>query len=393
MISWVAMDRIVERKRASDAAYRKQVAGRPLRSDAKLLSDGDLLAKLRSFGIDLDRSSLEQLCGQALSAEEIAKPLLDQRTFHGKHEKLESDWIWICLATLWQRWFFDQPCFELLDDKMQAGYDLLASGGATAACRTWLDAWRDVLHILDKSGMQSIREFDERFGGTQSLFNWIQDLEDALWNAGLENRQFLTARIAMCEEGLRRFPTDDELMTENRRRALADSYYELGETGKAEALYHDWLQLDPRWGWGWIGWSDCHRFTRTELRDGARSEQLLREGLAIADVRDRSDLVERLADLCEEQGRVDEADELRRDAKRSAAAMKTSLSVSSSGTVLRQKTKINFGGEGLSLSELSNVAATLRGTSPSAPTARPKVGRNDPCPCGSGKKFKKCCAS
>jgi SWIM/SEC-C metal-binding protein len=23
--------------------------------------------------------------------------------------------------------------------------------------------------------------------------------------------------------------------------------------------------------------------------------------------------------------------------------------------------------------------------------ADPKVGRNDPCPCGSGKKFKKCC--
>jgi hypothetical protein len=65
MISWVAMDRIVQRKRASDAAYHKQVAGRSLRSDAKLLSDGDLLAKLRSFGIDLDRSSLEQLCDRA----------------------------------------------------------------------------------------------------------------------------------------------------------------------------------------------------------------------------------------------------------------------------------------------------------------------------------------
>ncbi|MBQ8412376.1 MAG: SEC-C domain-containing protein, partial [Lachnospiraceae bacterium] len=23
----------------------------------------------------------------------------------------------------------------------------------------------------------------------------------------------------------------------------------------------------------------------------------------------------------------------------------------------------------------------------------PKVGRNDPCPCGSGKKFKKCCGA
>ena len=24
-------------------------------------------------------------------------------------------------------------------------------------------------------------------------------------------------------------------------------------------------------------------------------------------------------------------------------------------------------------------------------SARTKIGRNDPCPCGSGKKFKKCC--
>jgi preprotein translocase subunit SecA len=29
---------------------------------------------------------------------------------------------------------------------------------------------------------------------------------------------------------------------------------------------------------------------------------------------------------------------------------------------------------------------------PAAPVSKePKVGRNDPCPCGSGKKFKKCC--
>ena len=26
-----------------------------------------------------------------------------------------------------------------------------------------------------------------------------------------------------------------------------------------------------------------------------------------------------------------------------------------------------------------------------APASAPKVGRNDPCPCGSGKKHKKCC--
>jgi uncharacterized protein len=32
------------------------------------------------------------------------------------------------------------------------------------------------------------------------------------------------------------------------------------------------------------------------------------------------------------------------------------------------------------------LAATMR-------RSAPKVGRNDPCPCGSGKKFKKCCGA
>jgi tetratricopeptide (TPR) repeat protein len=261
---------------------------------------------------------------------------------------MESDWIWVCLTTLWQRWFPDQPCFELLDDKIEAGYELQSPGRDAAACRIWLEAWRDVLGLLDKGGLTSIRAFDERFRGSQSLFNWIQDLEDALWNAGLEDRQLLTARITVCEEGLRRFPAEDELMTENRRRALAESYFELGETGKAEALYRDWLQADPRWGWGWIGWSDGYGFTRTQFQDWPRAEQILREGLAVEQVRDRRDMLERLADVCEEQGRKGEAVELRKQAKPSAVA-----------------TKVN----------------------------KPKIGRNESCPCGSGKKFKKCCGA
>jgi uncharacterized protein YchJ len=30
---------------------------------------------------------------------------------------------------------------------------------------------------------------------------------------------------------------------------------------------------------------------------------------------------------------------------------------------------------------------------PSTPAKSAKTGRNDPCPCGSGKKFKKCCGA
>ena len=165
MFSWV-IDRFAEKERARDATFRKQSAGKVLRSDAQQLTDDDLLAKLRSFGIELDRPLLERLCREALSAEEIATPLLDQRAFHGRQAEMESDWIWLCLTALWQRWFPDQPCFELLDDKIQAGYELHGSGEAPAACGIWLEAWRDVLGLLDKGAcnrsMRSTNGLEDR---------------------------------------------------------------------------------------------------------------------------------------------------------------------------------------------------------------------------------------
>jgi len=39
--------------------------------------------------------------------------------------------------------------------------------------------------------------------------------------------------------------------------------------------------------------------------------------------------------------------------------------------------------------DLSDIERVFLAREPARP--QPKVGRNDPCPCGSGKKFKKCC--
>jgi len=40
--------------------------------------------------------------------------------------------------------------------------------------------------------------------------------------------------------------------------------------------------------------------------------------------------------------------------------------------------------------DISDLEKLLK---PSRPTESMKVGRNEPCPCGSGKKYKKCCGS
>ena len=401
-ISWVTLDRLCQQQAGADPVIGRMLtrSGRPLRSNAEQLTDADLLDKLRSFGIDLDREGLSKLCEGALSAEEVACELLDS---HGLGDDVEADWIWISLVTLWQRWWPDRVCLEFLDDKVQAGYD---EGDEAAQAPIWLDAWSDVLRLCDATGIRSIAEFDARFPMTQSLYNWSQDLQNTLWNAGLRDHELLLARIGVCEEALRRFPREDQLMTENCRRALAESYFEAGLTSKAEELYTAWLAADPGWGWGWIGWADCYSAGWRESRDYGRAEELLRRGYAVPEVRDQADIASRLRDLCQETGRPGEAHEfadLARQLRRKAPAVSMSrrpeLADGDHGpAALRQTTRLDFGPEGLPLNQFDDVMQALR-AQPSgsprsgSPARATKVGRNAPCPCGSAKKFKKCCGS
>ena len=204
-----------------------------------------MLEKLHGFGLVVDRAEFERLCEGALSVGEVALALLDRCGSAAGEGRPHEDWMWLCLLELWRRWWPERVCVEFLADKIQAGYDALERREATAAAAIWLDAWSDVVRLCDLTGIDSIRKFDERFSMYQSLFNWSGDLEDALWNAGREDPEYLRARIAVCEEALRRFPDEDQLMVENRRRALAESYFELGETDKAEALFERWLAADP----------------------------------------------------------------------------------------------------------------------------------------------------
>ena len=57
--------------------------------------------------------------------------------------------------------------------------------------------------------------------------------------------------------------------------------------------------------------------------------------------------------------------------------------------------KVIVGTEADQPEDLSDNDLLLRALAgePSAHRPAPRIGRNDPCPCGSGKKFKKCCAA
>ena len=69
----------------------------PTRSDAAKLSDEQLLEKLQRFGLEVDRAELERVCEGALSAEEVARPLLDRCGAGDREGRPHEDWMWLCL--------------------------------------------------------------------------------------------------------------------------------------------------------------------------------------------------------------------------------------------------------------------------------------------------------
>jgi hypothetical protein len=362
-----------------------------MRSHGERMSDVELLEKLQTFGVTLNRDAFHKTCERSLSAQEIAEPLVDTWLSGSRRDEIDGDWIWICLVALWKRWFPDIPSFEILDDKIQSGYDDIKAKRVVAGLRTWLDAWNDVRALSARAGIESIKEFDKQFGGTQSLYNWVQDLEQELLNGGSLDPSLYRARIDTCEEALALFPAEDALLTENMRRAIAESSFELGDAPRADALFAEWLRDDPQWGWGWIGWSDLRCFCSPELRDLNWCERILMQGFETAGVRNRDDIADRLADLYEDLGRADEAAEFRALAK-DGQPLSTGPVLPSDGPAPSEAGYATPSGRHIWLPEPPLPAPATHDARVAKERFGRKIGRNEMCPCGSGRKYKRCCA-
>jgi hypothetical protein len=129
----------------------------------------ELLAKLQQFGFDAQRQGLVDGFANFISAEDMSHDMLDRAG--ADNSDMQVDWVWIATTCLWERWRPNLPNMEMVDDKMQAGYAAQKTGDSLQACRLWLEAWRAILDMIDRAGFGSLDEFDERFGGTQSVFN------------------------------------------------------------------------------------------------------------------------------------------------------------------------------------------------------------------------------
>lgn len=342
--SFIYLNRLVEEKiRASPGLYTK----RPVLSTARALEDEQLLEKLLSLSGNLDRETFRQLCASHVSAQKMVEAIeVDGPS------RFDADWPWLAATVLWERWAPDIPSFEMIDNAMQAGYH---APDTAKKCEIWLDVWSQLLSLAERHHFTKLSTLDKSFAGTQCLFNWVQDLEMELSNGRPVIDRFLEERLRFCEEYLSRFGEEHPDIDQGMWRAIAEVHNEKGDVETVDRLYREWLTADPYWGWGWITWADCYWLFTPRERDFSKGEKILREGLAIAELRDRGDVLERLADLCGESGRPEEQRQVVEE-----------------------------------LEALRGVAQRGK-QDPPQPVVKKKIGRNTPCPCGSGKKYKKCC--
>lgn len=249
---------------------------------------------------------------------------------------------------------------------MQEGYEYSLEGVSLAAITIWGQLWDKMRTMLDSEYDLSIEELDNAFG-QQRISNWSSDFEMELGNASREESSFAQKRIHFCTEYIARHRDQSDPHVELMKWAICESYFDLGEPEKGEQAFREQLTASPFSGWGWIRWSDHYGvLAREGKKDTVKAVQILEQAIEIEGLKDRYYVLERLEDLYAELGLHQNV----------SAVKQVMMELLTEDQDLRPPTQ-----------------PLLPPTEKVVPLTSAKVGRNDSCPCGSNKKYKKCCGS
>ena len=235
------------------------------------------------------------------------------------------------------------------DDLCKMFYDAVDENGydqdPVAMKKAWDKLWSYMIRENNFTDSFGIESLDWQIG------NWAGDTVIALLNG-----QMYEESIRVNEQILKiDWSHDPKNWYDNAKRDIADAYSYMGDIKRCFKLYDDYLKEDPLWGWGWIGYFRVvHEHRPDEFE--AVLDDLYQKIVSGTDFTDKMSLYGEMCYEYETLGNVERAKYLRLLERE----------------VEKEKfPELNTGGVGK--------------------TKDIKIYPNDPCPCGSGKKYKKCC--
>lgn len=201
------------------------------------ISTSEIIEKLQSMNIDFEIERFKKQAQNHISAIQLAEDHYYTQDFHAPG--LDEDFIWLAMIELWNRIIPEKYNVEMIDDLMQEGYEDIDKQNYGEGLEKWEKTWNMIISIVP-SHIKSVTEVDKFIPDMmQSIFNWCQDFEIELGNAGLKDKAFYVKRIKYCQDFRRLFPKSDKSILENMLRAEAESYTELGDLEAAKKLLQE----------------------------------------------------------------------------------------------------------------------------------------------------------
>ncbi len=315
------------------------------------MSTGEIEAKMKALLPSFSLSEFTAKTERYLSCEDLAE---EEYYPYATFPDTDEDFIWMACCELWKRLVPDRMAMEHLADRFDDKIEEMAQAEEKKKWRKLVQLGEDAFelirpHIIELTpdGYRLKEESYEKFREA-AIYDVDAFLEDLLFDLASTGDHVKVLEIA---EMLATAFGDDMFIDHK-----AQSLFALGRIEEGEQCFQDILTRNPDTVWFAIHAGDCILEYGENDYPKARSYYLKAVDIAKATshlpgAEDELRVVyERLINLANEQGKPDDA-----------AYYKGLL-------------------DAVQVSPPTQVMA------PGV-----KVGRNDPCPCGSGKKYKKCC--
>lgn len=266
------------------------------------MSTDEIFARLNRIGVAVTPRDFRRAARRHESAERLGDEWYAKYTLRPEG-RYDRDFVWMAAIVLWKRLIPDRVCFEQVDEQMQEGYKLSATGRTAEACDTWWQVWEWLKEKVTPA-WNTLEALDEAFRGMQFISNWCQDFDEALENAGVDDPGYHRLRVRYCREFLETFVDLEWPMRGNFLRAEAESYFRLGEIEAAEARFEALIEANPDWPWGYVGWSDEYWLFHDGPKDYDRAEPILQRALERPNLEEREVVLERLEHLRAERAQT-----------------------------------------------------------------------------------------
>ena len=256
-----------------------------------------IFEKLKLCGIEISNDQFLKDVHESYAIEEIYAKWKIRYTI--QTVGADEDFPWLAAGVLWNILAPSKFSTEQLDDMILTGYELSGhdSGGdkdLIGGCNLWLMVW-DELKKRFTNEMRKVEDAEKVFNGSESLFNWCQEVEMELGNAAITDPAFYDRRINYCREFISFFPESHSVLR-GMRRGIAEALYMSGRIKEAEQEFQTIVSAYPNDPWAYAAWGDMYADVDGGTFNTEKAEELYRKGLGLEPSEDEH-LHERIRDL------------------------------------------------------------------------------------------------